>query len=247
MRRFLGVVAILVLTSPVFAQADAAAILETAIKAHGGEAKLAKIKAATWTVKGTVYGSGDPTDYTEEWAIQFPSQFRVTLETDYNGIPITQVNVLNGEKGWFKRNKDETVEKDKDEIAADRRQMTIQWLATLLPLRDKAYTLTALPDTKVGDRAAVGIQAVTKDMPEVRLYFDKEKGLLLRLEFSVKVPGSSKEVKQEVLYENYSEVGGIQKAMKHTIRRDGKKFREQEISGFKLLDRLSAQSFEKPS
>lgn len=240
------VVVSLLLVGAARAQSDPAAILDKAIKAHGGEAKLAKIKAATWNAKGTLYGTGDPTEYTGEWAIQFPAQLRVTINTDYNGVPVTQMRVLNGEKGWLKRNRDDAFPLESDAIAADRKQIGVQWLATLLPLRDKAYTLTTVSETKIGDRPAVGIEATSKDGPKVRLYFDKEKGLLLRFESPVKDPRTRKDVKQETLYENYKEVGGIQKAMKITVRRDGRRFLEQEISDFKPLEKLAESTFGKP-
>src|SRR5262245_52767058 len=96
------------------AQTDPAAILEQAIKAHGGEAKLAKIKAANWSAKGSIYGTGDPTPYTGEWSLQFPSQLRVAINTDFNGVPVSQVRVVNGEKGWLKRNRDDAFDLTKD-------------------------------------------------------------------------------------------------------------------------------------
>jgi outer membrane lipoprotein-sorting protein len=247
MQRLSWVMVGLVLVGAARAQSDPAAILDAAIKAHGGEAKLSKVKAASWTAKGSIYGTGDPTPYTGEWALQFPSKLRVTINSDFNGVPVTQVRVVNGDKGWLKRNRDDAFELEKDEVAADKKQIGVQWLATLLPLRDKAYALTTVAETKIGDRPAVGIEVASKDGPKgVRLYFDKEKGLLLRFESPVKDPKTGKEVKQETLYENYKEVGGIQKAMKITVRRDGRKFLEQEISEFKPLEKMAESTFAKP-
>lgn len=244
MGRFSWAVLGLALVGLVRAQ-DAAAILDKAIKAHGGEEKLSKIKAATWKAKGTIYGTGDPTDFTGEWAMQFPDKVRFTFESVYSGVPIKEVRVLHGDKGWLKLNRDDTFELDKDVLTESRRQLAVQWLATLLPLRDKAFTLTVVPETKVGDRAAVGIEAA-KDGAKARLYFDKEKGLLLRFEAPVKDARTGKDVKQETLYEDYRDVSGVQKAMKLTVRRDGKKFLEQEIADFKLLDKLPDSTFAKP-
>ena len=46
-------------------KADSKAVIEKAIKAAGGEEKLAKFKAATFKMKGKWYGMGDGIDYTE--------------------------------------------------------------------------------------------------------------------------------------------------------------------------------------
>jgi outer membrane lipoprotein-sorting protein len=229
---------ILVLAGMTRAQDDPAAILEKAIKAHGGEAKLAKIKGAKWKAKGKIFGTGDPAEYNGEWEVQFPSKYRMAFDTEFNGVPIKRIRVLNGDKGWTRDNKDDTQDLGAATIAEDKRQLTVQWLATtLLPLRDKAFTLTALKPA--------GLRAVTKDGPDVKLYFDKDKGLLQRYESMVK-ESVGKEVKQEVTYDDYKEVDGIQKAMKVTIRRDGKKFLEQEITDFKLLDKPDDRVFAKP-
>lgn len=246
MRRTLSAVVILLLAGASHAQEDAAAILEKGIQAHGGEAKLAKVKAATWRAKGTIYGAGDPTPYTGEWALQFPAQARVILEMEINGVPIKHIRVLDRDKGWIKQNRDDAYELDDDLLTEDRRQVGLQWLATLLPLRDKAFTLTTLPETKIDGTAAVGIKATAKDRPDVRLYFDKEKGLLLRFESPVKDPKTGKDIRQEILYSDYKEVDGVQKAMKMTIRREGKKYLEQEIADFRLKDKIDDRTFGKP-
>ena len=47
-------------------------IIDKAIKAAGGEEKLAKFKAHTWAAKGTYYGAGDGMPYTAEYAVQAP-------------------------------------------------------------------------------------------------------------------------------------------------------------------------------
>src|SRR5208282_5412821 len=73
---------------------DARAIIAKAIKAAGGEAKLAKLKASTWKEKGTYYGMGDDGfPYTANYAIQWPGQFRLEVEGVFT-------IVLDGDKGW---------------------------------------------------------------------------------------------------------------------------------------------------
>jgi hypothetical protein len=49
---------------------DPKAVVAQALKAMGGEAKLAKHKAATWTEKGTYYGQGNGQDFTGKYAVR---------------------------------------------------------------------------------------------------------------------------------------------------------------------------------
>ena len=55
---------------------NANAILDKAIKALGGEAKLSKIKAASWKAKGTVAIMGNDNEYTAQATMQGLDHFR---------------------------------------------------------------------------------------------------------------------------------------------------------------------------
>jgi hypothetical protein len=223
---------------------DPAAVLEKGIKALGGEANLVKYRAATWKATGTYYGlKGKGDEFSGEWAIQPPNRYRADVEFQRNGSSFHEVRVINGDKGWIKLEKQSPEELDKDVVAEEKKLMNAQWL-TLVPLRDKAFQLEALPDSKVDSKAVAGIK-VTRDGSEFRLYFDKENGLLLKSERRLKDEGG-REVKQEVLYDRYKEVNGIQHAMKRTVLRDGKKFIVEEISDYKPAETLDEKLFEKP-
>src|SRR4051794_5560973 len=70
------------------------AIVEKAIRSVGGEANLAKHKAATWKQSGTYYGLGDGLPYTGTYSVQWPGQFRMEIENAF-------IAVLNKDKGWM--------------------------------------------------------------------------------------------------------------------------------------------------
>src|SRR5262249_9165742 len=58
-------------------QADLRKVIDKAIKAMGGEEKLAKYKAETFKMKGKFYGMGEGIDYTGQWQVQAPDKIRI--------------------------------------------------------------------------------------------------------------------------------------------------------------------------
>ena len=77
------------------------------------------------------------------------------------------------------------------------------------------------------------------------LSFDKESGLPVRL--VAKVAGwTGEEYTQETSFSDYNDFGGIRKATKLKIRRDGEDFVDSQIIEFKVLDKAPAASFAEP-
>src|SRR4051794_12104141 len=154
------------------------AIIDKAIQAAGGEAKLAQFKAHTWTEKGTYYGMGDGLPYTGKYAVQWPDRFSMEIEGFFK-------MVVNGDHGWTKGGDGNTMEMSKEQFAEHKETNLGGYIATLLPLKDKAFTLTPLPEAKVDDRPAAGVQVSHKGHRDVKLYFDKQTGLLVKSEQTV--------------------------------------------------------------
>ena len=220
-------------------QAEARAVVDKAIKATGGEEKLARYKAMTWSETGTYYGMGEGLPYTASYAVQWPDRFRMDIKDVF-------LMVRDGDKGWVKMG-GETQELSKEQIAEQKEEHHGGYLTTLLPLKDKAVTLTPLKEIKVGDRPAVGVKASSKGHRDVSLYFDKQTGLLVKSEVRVKAEEQGgKEVTQESVYADHKEVDGLKVPMKMVITRDGKKFVEATHTELKFPDKLDAKLFSKP-
>jgi hypothetical protein len=79
----------------------------------------------------------------------------------------------------------------------------------------------------------------------VKLYFDKESGLLVKTESRVK-DDNGQEVTEETLLSDYRDVQGTRQAMKQTVRRDGQPYLECEITECRLAERLDAGVFARP-
>jgi hypothetical protein len=228
-------------------KADAKALIDKAIKAAGGEEKLAKFQAETFKGKGKFYGMGEGLDYTGEWAMQMPDKMRVQIEVAANGMKFNIVRVFNGEKAWGKFGDDVKEVDDKDELAEAREQAYAGWVATLTPLKDKGFEFATLGEVKIDGKAAVGVRVSKKDHRDVSLYFDKDKALLLKSEFVVKDDMTGgKEVQQEVLYGDYKEISGVQRPMKVVVNREGKKYVDLEIAEMEVKEKIDDSVFGKP-
>jgi len=216
---------------------DARAIVDKAIKASGGEENLKKHQTATWDQKGTYYGMGDGVAYTGMIAVQRPDKFRMEVENVFT-------IVLNGEKGW-RQFGGETQEMSKEEIERSQADNRAGWIASLAPLKDKAFTLTSIGEAKVDKKPALGVKVTRKGYPEVKLYFDKKTGLLVKSEFKTYSGEESKDVTQETFYQDYKEVDGAQVPSRVVMHREGKIYVEAEMSNFKS-GKVDAKLFAKP-
>jgi hypothetical protein len=228
-------------------QADLKAIVDKAIKAHGGEDKLSKIKVVSTKAKGKFYGMGaDGIDYTLESFIQAPDKMRIKIEGEAMGNKFEFTQVINGDKGWVTMGEG-AEEMSKDQLTEGKANLYAGWVAQLHPLKGKEFKLAALGDAKVGDKAAVGVKVSSKDQRDVNLYFDKKTGLLLKRESIVKDPmAGGADATEEVLFDDYKEKDGIKYPAKVTINRDGKKYVEGETTEYKVLDKIDDKTFEKP-
>jgi hypothetical protein len=225
--------------------ADARALVEKAVKAHGGQDKLEKFAAATVAFKGKVHVMGQAVDVAGEVLTQGDDRLKVDLQVEVDGQKFRVVNVLAGDKGWMRLG-DDTKEMDKDQLAEGREQAYAGWVATLAPLADKGFTLATVGEMKVDGKPTLGVKVSRKDRRDVDLYFDKETGLLAKSETRVKDEGSGQEVTEETFYAGYKEVQGTKHAMAFVVKRDGKPFLEGEATEVTLAEKLDATAFAKP-
>ena len=105
--------------------------------------------------------------------------------------------------------------------------------------------MEAIADEKVGDKPVAGIKATGPDGKDFSLYFDKESGLPVKL--VAKVAGfMGDEYTQDTSFSDYQDMAGIKKATKIQSKRDGEKFIDQQITEFKVLDRVDPKTFAEP-
>jgi hypothetical protein len=249
MKRIIGGVIATVLVSNLGGTARADdnpnAVVEKAIQALGGAEKLANVKAATWKGKGKLNFGGNENDFTSQTTIQDLDHFRSEFEGEVMGNKVKGVTVLSGDKGW-QQFAGMTNELDKDRLASEKRNVYLMLIATMPSvMKDKGFKVEAAGEDKVADKPAVGIKVTAPDGKDFKLYFDKESGLPVKLVAKV-ADFTGEEKTQETTMSDYKDFDGIKKAIKTEIKRDGEKFLTQEITEFKLLDKVPPETFSEP-
>jgi phosphotransferase system IIA component len=219
-------------------------LIDKAIQAQGGEAQLAKFQTATSKLKGTLHAMGMALEFTGDVTTQGSDQQRIVIEFQINNQNFRVISVFNKDKGWVKVG-DDLIEMDKDKVAESREEAYAGWVMSLIPLKDKAFTLAPAGEIKVADQPAVGVRISRKGNRDVTLYFDKKTNLLVKSENRVKDEASGQEVTQETYLSAYDEKGTKQ-AMKIVIKRDGKDFLDATMVEIKPEGKLDDSTFGKP-
>jgi len=225
--------------------ADARSLVEKAVKARGGQDKLEKLPAQVVKFKGTFHGMGEGLPMSGEGSRQGSDKQKIDGNVEVNGQKFPFTLVVAGDKGWMKMG-DEAKELDKDALAEAKENAYAGWVSTLAPLKDKAFTLATVGEAKVGERAALGVKVSRKGHRDIDLYFDKETGLLLKMETQVKKEGSDQEVTEETLFGDHKDAQGTKQPGKFTINREGKLYMALEATEYQLSDKLDDSTFAKP-
>src|SRR5205085_1514954 len=136
----------------------------------------------------------------------------------------SRVQILNGGKGWVQQ-MGNTEDMNEDQVADAKEGMYANSLADLNGIRDPGLKLTSLGESKVGDKGVVGVKATKEGHKEVKIYFDKETDLVVKMQRTAKNPMSGDDVDQEQLFDDYKEWSdGVKRPLKQTVKREGKEF-----------------------
>lgn len=227
------------------AQEEARALVERAVKAHGGAEALGRIRAEKVKFKGTLVVQGHTTPFVAETLMQLPSKYKHIIETNNGGDKHTIVQIINGNKVSITVD-GRAIQADPAQLAEIRSGLELERAKRLLPLLDdKSYQLAVQEEIKVNDRPAVGVRVTGRGRKEMRLYFDKEYGLLVRAENRLG-DGKSKEVRQHFFFGDFKDIGGYKRATKIRAFRDGRQIMEAEMLDAKPLEKVDETEFAKP-
>jgi hypothetical protein len=224
---------------------DAAGLIDKAIAALGGEAKLSQGKAMTWNTKGTFTFGDNESQFTGSATAAGIDRIRQEFEGDFGGNKIKGVTVLDGDKGW-RRFGDTTMPLDADGVSNEKRSVYLQVVpVTLLPLKGKGFKVESAGDEKLAGADAAGIKVTAPDGKDFKMFFDKQSHLPVKVVATVR-GFQGQDFTQETTYADYKDLGGIKKATKIAAKRDGSPFLESEISDFKFLDTVDDKTFAEP-
>lgn len=233
---------------PAAAADDARSILEKAVKAHGGADTLAKMKGGQSQNKGKMKlpGIGD-VEFTQEILYLLPDKFKESLNLEINNQNVTVTTIVNGDQVSISAGgMDVPINDDIKKALKDAREM-LQTARLVSLLTDKSYQLSVIGEVKVEGKAAVGIHVESKGKKDVNLFFDKESGLLAKLEFRSVSPATQKEVTEERIILEYrkKEKSDPPVPKKVIVRHDGETFLEAEVVEAKLLETVDESEFKK--
>jgi zinc protease len=212
----------------------AKAILDRAIKALGGEEKLAKIEAFSWKSKVKFGAAGKEMDA----ELIFKGLDHMRRAYDVNLV------VLAGDKGWVKA-RDVTKEMSDQAIAFQKRSIYLQAIPIiLLPIKRSNFKYEAAGEERIGDKPALGLKITGPDGKDFTLFFDKETGLPVKEVAQVHLPGNEGTTAQTT-FSDYKDFGGIKKATRIESSGFGTGF-SQIITDFQVLEKVDDGTFAKP-
>lgn len=224
---------------------DARAIIAAAVKADGGADKVAKLQRVRMQVKGTITANNQRADFTAEFIYRLPDCGKMVMALDLNMNQIDVVQVHNGKEAWWSIN-GQTQELDGDKLTEQQARTHTNRVCSLTPLlEDKAFTLSPLGETKINDRPARGVRVTMKGQPDVSLYFDKQNGLLVKVERRGQ-DLSNNDVLRETYYSDYKDHAGVKQAGKMVINHDGERFIEMEITEYRFPEMIADAEFARP-
>lgn len=219
-------------------------ILERAIKAHGGQERLALIRADRVKLRGVLFFDKKEVAFTAETLVQLPAQLKNIVEftTDRKH---TLVQILNGDKAYVSI--DGQPEKVADAALNEMRDtLLLDRAVRLVPLlTEKEFSLSLLEESKINNRPAVGVRVQVKGRKEMRLYFDKETGLLTKTEH-VLADEKGKEIRQEEYYSDFKDFEGFRRPTRMLALRNGAKIMEAQLVDVKYATKIDNAEFEKP-
>jgi hypothetical protein len=217
-------------------------LLDQAIKAMGGADALARTRTLIRSAKGEITFGGVAVPFVGEQTLRFPDQARFAFELG-EGQKLRLVFVVNGDKGW-QLSTGATKDLSQLELDQFREELYAHQVMTLLPLREKPFDLTLLPETRLGDRPVVGLKVSNRGHADIKLYFDKASLLLVKLERKVREAGV--ETEKETYFGEPKEFDGIKLPTRIVERSSGKKSADLTVTEYRFPNRVDDKLFSKP-
>jgi hypothetical protein len=220
------------------------ALVEKAIKAHGGTDKLNKAEASHVKMTGTLdFLQG--AKFASDTFIQ-PGKFKIVIEATINNMNFTITQVYDGKALWVNVMNKTMEIKDAEILKAIEENKHGERLSRLVGLLDKGVELSPLGEIKIDGNDAVGVRASAKGHKDVNLYFDKKTHLLVKAEARAVDPLTKKETTQESIFSDYHPVDGLQTARRMVVSQDGKRSMTLEVTSTRYVERHDDSVFAKP-
>lgn len=227
--------------------AEARAVIEKAIAAHGGEAAITKLRTMRIKAEGSAEAvPGQPRlPFVIEDLWQMPDRYKTTNHVSFKGKDFIQTQVIDGAKGWIETN---GIAKDmpKDALAEMKEQKYGEDFDRLGFLKDPNIALSLIADDQVNGAPATGVKIASKGHRDVTLYFDKKTNLLVKRAHPILDPATGAETLQVVTFGDHELKDGVMHYRTITAYRDGKPFVEAKVTEIEFLPKIDEKVFAKP-
>jgi len=225
-------------------QADARAVIDRALKAMGGEEKVARCSAGTLKCKVTGNQNGQQVTLAGTGAWQGLDKIRFDGELTADGEARKFFLVINGDSGWAKKG-DDVRDAPEGLVPALKTAFYAMQMPYLLPgLKNEAFTLAPQGGQKVDDKEAVAFSVAHKDRATVTVLFDKDTGLPVKSQARVTGP-NNREVALDFFFSDYRDVAGVKHPMKVVLKTDDGDF-VVEVSEIQVKDKVDDSEFARP-
>jgi hypothetical protein len=230
--------------TPSFAADDAKEIIAKAVKANGGEEYLAKNRASVMSSKGTIDlpGLGE-VEFTQEVSIMLPDKLKDSLQFSVMGQAVKVTTLVNGDKVSINVNGQDAPITDEVKKALNNALSMIQAMQLVPLLNDTSYKLSVFGEAKVEEKPAVGVTVSKKGESDITIFFDKKTHLVSRIDFRTVDTATGNEVLEERIVQEYETKDGKPVPKKVTVKRDGKKFLQAEVTSVKRMEKLDESEF----
>lgn len=220
---------------------EATAIINRAIRVHGGESALNRAQAGVRKCQGTVVvgAESESVPFSQVQEFNYPDKLRVKAEIKQRG---TTLSVINGNQGWYQAGGtvNEMGNAVKEEV---RQEMFIWYLSTLTPLLSGKYQTTTVGEGRVNNKLATGVKVSAVGQKEVILYFDNDSGKLVKIVNKIRFAGLP--VDKEYLLHDHKLFEGALLPTRVVETVDGRKYTEAKDCVFEIR-KVDDHIFTKP-
>lgn len=221
--------------------AAARKILDAALKAKGGEARLRAIKALQMTGTGTttIDGTQMPVEM-NRWFL-LPDRLRIDVQVDPPGDapPATIQISVDGSTGW-QRSPEGLQDIPRDELASVEFERWREPELILLEARDPQVTLRPMPDTDLGGKPGLTVRLSSPFGVDITLAFDKQTMLLRRMTYTISDESNVDD------FSDYRDNAGIKVAYKR-VSTAGGRVTTVNLSKVDLAAKIDPSLFKKPT
>jgi hypothetical protein len=220
---------------------DAQAILDKAIEAHGGEAKI--LQPRKGKVKGEETGPGIGMSWEE--IFDLPRRSRRTIRSSGERAQGTIIRILNDDQFLMQRSNGQ--EERRAATPIDQLNNSFGGILLLARIKHNAAKLSLLADGEVRGTPATGVRVTAKGAEAVDLYFSKNTGLLVKATVTAKMP-SGKDMLIHNTFWDYRQVDGVTLPYRWSLSYGPNQTHgvAGQITEFQILEQVNEEEFKLP-